>query len=259
MLEVREVKLSNLADCTKLCVGASLPPGLDSFAAVDMQRAKLVFFRQAKGAGAAARAAYRDGVLVGILEWYPVEVSPTPVAGKDLFVVNCARVADRAARSEILGELVRSASEAWSKRAGVAALGRNRSWEEFGFEAVGSRRAPEKDGGTLTLYLKRNRPEAEANLLEPVAPAKPEPGRLVVDLYLSDRCPWNGYVYDIVRRACSKYGKPVQVREHDCRTREGVEKSGIGGGIAVNGEFRPLLRPHLLPDERVIVKLLDLA
>jgi len=158
MLEVREIKLSNLADCSKVCVGSSLPPGLDGFASVDIQRAKLAFFRQSKGAGAAARAAYRDGALVGILEWYPVEISPAPVSGQDLFVVNCARVPDKAARSEILAELVRSAEEPWSKRAGVAALGRNRSWEEFGFEVADRQKAPEKDAGTLTLYLKKNRP-----------------------------------------------------------------------------------------------------
>jgi hypothetical protein len=259
MLEVKEVKLSNLGDCSKVCIGASLPPGLDSFAAVDIQRAKLAFFRAAKGLGAGARAAYRDGALVGILEWYPVEASPTPVAGKDIFVVNCARVSDRAARSEVLAEMVRAAEEAWSKRAGVAALGRNRSWEEYGFERIDSRRAPEKDGGSLTLYLKRNRPEAEASLLEPVRPPKPEGGKIRVDIYVSDRCPWNGFVFDMVRRACAKYGKPIQILEHDCRSREGVEKNGIGGGIAVNGEFRALLRPHLLPDERAIHKLLDLA
>ena len=259
MLEVKEVKLSNLADCSKVCVGSSLPPGMDAFAAVDMQRAKLAFFRQAKGAGAAARVAYRDGAPVGLLEWYPVEASPTPVAGQDIFVVNCARVADRAARGEILAELVRSAEEAWSKRAGVAALGRNRSWEEFGFEVVEKKKAPERDEGMLTLYLKKFRPEASATLLDPVRPPKPDAGKVRVDLYSSDRCPWNGFVLDLVKKACAKYGKPVQILEHDCRQRAGVEKNGVGGGIAINGEFRMLLRPHLMPDERGIHKMLDLA
>ncbi len=259
MLEVREVKLANLADCAKLCVGANLPRGMDAMAAVDLQRPKLAAFRQARGAGAGARAAYRDGNPVGSLEWYPVELSPTPVAGKDLFVVNCARVAEPDARSEVLGELVRSAEEDWKARAGVAALGRKRSWEEFGFETVTQRRAPERDGGTQTLYLRRFRPDAEVRFLDPVRELAPEPGKIRVDLFLSDRCPWNGYVFDLVRKACASYGKPVQILEHDCRTRAAVEKYGVGAGVAVNGVLQPLLRPHLLPDERGIHRILDLG
>jgi len=259
MLEVKEVRLANLADCAKLCVGTSLPPGLDEFGAVDMQRSKVTLFRQHRGAGAGARAAYRDGVLVGSLEWYPLELSPTPVAGKDLFVVNCVRVADPAARTEILGGMVKSAEEAWSKRAGVAAIGRNRSWEEFGFEPVDRRRAPERDGGIQALFLRRYRPDAEVRFLDPVRELAPEPGRLRVDLFVSDRCPWNGWIFNVVRKACSTYGKPIQVLEHDCSTREGVEKFGVGAGVAINGVFQPLLRPHLLPAERDIHKLLDLA
>ena len=259
MLEVREVKLSNLADCSRLCVGTSLPPGLDSFAAVDLQRAKLAFFRQYRGLGAAARAAYRDGNLVGSLEWYPVELSPTPVAGNDLFVVQCARTLEPGARAEVMAAMVGAAEEAWSARAGVAALGRKRSWEEFGFESVETRRAPEKDGGNQTLFLRRTRPEAEARFLDPAVSMAPETGKLRVDLFLSDRCPWNGYVYAVVRKACASYGKPIQIVEHDCRTRTGVEKTGVGAGVAVNGVLRPLLRPHLLPDERAIHRMLDMG
>ena len=259
MLEVKEIRPSNLADCTRLCVGKSLPPGLDSFAAVDMQRAKLAFFRERKGGGAAARAAYRDGVLAGVLEWYPVELSPTPVAGKDLFVVNCARAAEKDARGEVLGALVRAAEPAWGLRAGVAAVGRNRSWEEFGFEAVGRRRAPEKDGGTQTLYLRKFSPEAEARFLETPATPGPDAGRVRVDLFVSDRCPWDGYLFDLVRKACVSHGTKVQVFEHDCRTREAVERTGVGAGVAVNGRFQPVLRPYLLPDERAIRRMLDLA
>jgi hypothetical protein len=196
---------------------------------------------------------------VGSLEWYPVEISPTPVAGKDLFVVNCSRVAEPAARSEILGGMVKAAEEAWAKRAGVAVIGRNRSWEEFGFESVDRRRAPEKDGGSQVLFLRKFRPDAEVRFLDPVRELAPEPGRLRVDLFVSHRCPWNGFVFDIVRRACASHGKPVQVIEHDCSTREGVEKFGVGAGVAVNGVFHPLLRPHLLPTEREVHRILDLA
>ena len=259
MLEVREVKLANLADCAKVCVGTNLPRGMDAFAAVDLQRTKVAFLRGLRGDGAGARAAYRDGKLVGSLDWYPIEHSPTPVSGKDLFVVNCARTAEPGARSEVVGALVASAEEAWKARAGVAALGRNRSWEEFGFEIAAQRKAPEKDSGGQTLYLRKYRPEAEAAFLEPTGGLAPEPGRTRVDLFLSDRCPWNGYVLDLVRKACASYGKPIQILEHDCRTRAGVERFGVGGGVAVNGVFQPVLRPHLLPDERGLHRMLDLA
>ena len=258
MLEVREVKLSNLVDASRLCVGANLPPGLDSFAAVDMQRAKLAFFRQYRGIGAGARVAYRDGDLVGSLEWYPVELSPTPVAGKDIFVVHCARTSEPAARAEVMAAMVESAEEAWNKRAGVAAVGRRRSWSDFGFEYVDTRRAPEKDAGSETLFLRRYRPDAEARFLDPAVKMAPEPGKRRVDLFLSDRCPWNSWVYGIVRRACATYGRPVQIVEHDCMTRTGVERTGVGAGVAVNGVLQPILRPHLLPDERAIHRMLDL-
>ena len=259
MVEVKEIKLANLVDCAKAGVGRKLPPGLDAFAGVDMQRAKLAFFREHRGAGAGALAAYRDGALAGSLEWYPIEQSPTPVTGKDIFVVHCMRALEKESRQEVAAALVKAAEPAWSKRAGVAAVGRNRSWEEFGFVSVDKQKAPEKGAGTQTLYLKKYRPEAEAKFLEAERLDRPGPGRFRVDLYVSDRCPWNGYIFDVVRRACASYGKPVNLVEHDCRTRAGVEKTGVGAGIAVNGEFQPLLRPHLLPDERSIHRLLDLA
>jgi len=260
MLTVKPVKLANLQDCTRLCVGSNLPPGLDSHAAVDMQRSKLAQFRQAGTAGGGALAAYRDAKQVGFLEYYPVEISPTPVAGKDLVIVHCVRIAEPAARSEILGEILKAAEPLWSVRAGACAIGRRKSWEEFGWEVVTQRRPPERGGDPQILFLRKFRPEAEASFLPVTQDFPPvDPGKLRVDIFVSDHCPWNAFVFDRVRKAVASFGRPVQVREIPVRDRAAVEKHGVSSGVAINGKFVPVLRPNVLPDERTIRRLLDEA
>ncbi len=260
MIQVKDVKLVNLQDGARLCVGAKTPPNLDKEAVLDLHRSKLAFYQQRTAAGAGAKAAYRDGLLVASVDWYPLELAPLPVEGKDLFAVNCIRVGDRAARTEILTEIFRVAEPAWQKRAGVVAVTRKKSLAEFGWEEIDRMRPPEREGDDLVLYLRKFKPEATASFLKPTRDLSPAAGKVRLDLFLSTHCPWDGYVFDLVRRVAQSYReRPLELHEWDCNRRENVVKYGVAAGVAINGVFQPLLRPHRLPEERSVRRLFEEA
>jgi hypothetical protein len=47
------------------------------------------------------------------------------------------------------------------------------------------------------------------------------------------------------------------VYETDCNKRRNVLRSGVSCAIAVNGLFQPWVRPHRLPDEHMIRRVLE--
>jgi hypothetical protein len=83
------------------------------------------------------------------------------------------------------------------------------------------------------------------------------PGKSRVDLFASDRCPWDRYVFDMVRGICDRMKNDVVVYETDCNKRRNVLRSGVSCAIAVNGLFQPWVRPHRLPDEHMIRRVLE--
>ena len=85
------------------------------------------------------------------------------------------------------------------------------------------------------------------------------PGKVRVDLFASDRCPWDRYVFDLVRQSCAAFKGSVVIYETDCSKRREVLRSGVTSAIAVNGKFQPWLRPHRLPDAHSVRRVVESA
>ncbi|MHC4472878.1 MAG: hypothetical protein ACYTDY_13220 [Planctomycetota bacterium] len=247
-LEIRPITVANLPDLVSPCMkGGTIGSGLtlDAQIADGMTRSKLSFFYDRMRQGGAAVAAYRGVRPVGLLEYYPIEVAPSPIVGTDLFVINCLEVPEREQREEVEKELVAACVKDWSTRKGVVVLGRAKSWDTLGFEEVSRDAWPE--GGELILWLMKFWEVEEPKLSAVDREVHLVPGRVLVDIYESFRCPWDHYVASLVEEVAEELGPSVILEKLDCTTREQVLRYGITSGIALNGEFQRWLRPHPVP------------
>lgn len=247
-LEIRSISVANLPDIVSPCMLAGTlgsHVSLPAETADEMTRAKMGFFHERMRAGASAMGAYKGKRIVGLLEYYPIEVAPVPVIGNDLFVINCLQVPEREDRALVEKELVAACVKDWSSRKGVAVLGRQKRWDTLGFEEVTRDAWPE--GGEMTLWLMKFW-EVEEPKLAPLRCEFPtHRGRVRIDILETGRCPWDTYVGNMVRRAVEHASAPIFVETTDLSLRENVLKYGLTGGIAINGEFQPWLRPHPVP------------
>lgn len=260
MLEIRDITSSNLPDAARLCVaGKSLsdrPRAFTREVELDSTRCKLSLLREQMADGGKAHAAYRDGMLVGYLEYHPVEKALAPLEGENCHVIHCVRVPEVQERLEVEAALVEHAASLLSSSRGLAVIAREKDWTPCGF-ADAVHEASEVNGFERVLWWRQIGPGAPPRFA-PVDRKLPRiPGKTRVDVFAADRCPWDRYVFDMVRGICDRMKGDVVVYETDCNKRRNVLRSGVSCGVAVNGLFQPWVRPHRLPDEHMIRKVLE--
>jgi hypothetical protein len=257
-LEVRPITVANLPDLAAPCMlagtlgtGESLP----SEAADEMTRGKLGFFHERMRHGAAAMAAYRGNRVVGLLEYYPIEVAPSPVIGEDLFVVNCLQVPHGEHRDEVERELVGACAKDWSSRKGVVALARRKDWGAMGFEEILKDAWPEDD--ELVLWLMKFWEVEEPRLARVHRDFNVVKGRVTIEVFESGHCPWDFYVHALVAEVAEEFGRDVLLERRKLRTRDDILKYGVTAAVAVDGEYQPWLRPHPIPNRATIRKAIE--
>jgi len=252
-LKIERITVANLPDLVPPCILSGTLDGkttLPAESADRMTRGKLAFFHERMRQGAAAMVACQDSRVVGLLEYYPVEVAPSPVIGEDLFVINCLQVPKAEIRDEVEKELVAACVKDWSSRKGVVALAREKQWDVLGFEEVLRDAWPERD--ELVLWLMKFW-EVEEPRLSPVLRDFPLlPGRARIDLFESGHCPWNFHILTLVEEVCEDLGRAVMLERRKLRTRADVLKVGVSAAIVLNGEYMPWLRPHPVPTKKQI-------
>lgn len=261
MLEIRDITSANLPDAARLCLaGKTLsdrPRAFTREVEVDSTRCKLSLLREQMASGGKAFAAYRDGLLVGYLEIHPIESALEPVEGKGCHVVHCVRVPEEIEREEVERALVDHAAAKFPASQGLAVLAREKDWTKSGFEAA-ARDAAEVAGFERVLWWRPVAAGGAAPKLVPVDRKLPKiPGKARVDLFASDRCPWDRYVFDMIRGVCTRMKSDVVLYETDCTKRRNVLRAGVACGVAVNGAFQPWVRPYRLPDEHLIRRTLE--
>lgn len=262
-LEIRPVGAANLPDAARLCTaGESLsdrPRAFTREVEVDSVRCKLSMLRGKMAAGAKALAAYRSGMLVGYAEIHPVEQSTVPVEGAGFHVVHCLRVPEKIERDEVEPALIDAAAKALAGSGGIAVLAREKDWSKLGF-AEAFREASEVDGEERVLWWRAIAEGAAAPKTAVVERKfhRPE-GKARVDLFVNDRCPWDKFVFDMVRGICGTMRAEVALFETDCTKRREVLRYGVQAAIAVNGRYKPWVRPYRLPDEHTVRRALEAA
>ncbi len=262
MLEVRLIGTSNLPDAARLCVAGRTPGdrprGFTREVEMDSSRCKISRLHEQMRKGARAYAAYRSGMLVGYLECHPIEIAPVPLNGADSAVVQCLRVPEEAERAEVEHALVQKAVADFASKRGIAVLSREKEWAPLGFEEA-AREASEVTGFERALWW-RALAGGDAPTFAPVDRRIPKiPGKVRVDLFTNERCPWDLFVFDLVKGVCERMRDEVVTYETDCTSRREVLRSGVGVGIAVNGEFQPWVRPFKLPDEHTVRRAIENA
>lgn len=261
-LEIKTIGTANLPDAARLCLaGKSLsdrPPAFTREVELDSTRCKLSLLRGAMLKGACALAAYRSGMLVGYVESFPIEEALVPVEGRGIQVITCLRVPEEAERAEVEFEMVKALAAALPGRKGLAVLARDKVWTALGFEEL------ERDGSEIEAmdrvlwWRATNGGDADRPKVAPVDRKIPRiEGKARLDLFTSDRCPWDRYVFSLVRDIASKMKDDVVVYETDCTRRRAVLRAGVAAGIAVNGRFQPWLRPYRLPDANTVRRTLE--
>jgi hypothetical protein len=260
MLEIRDITSSNLPDAARLCLaGKTLsdrPKAFTRDIELDSTRCKLSALREQMAAGAKAHAAYRDGMLVGYLEYHPIERALAPLEGEGCHVIQCVRVPETAERAEVEVALVEHAVKTVPASRGLAVLAREKEWTSCGFTDP-AREAAEVQGFERVLWWRQIAP-GDAPKIAPVDRKLPRiPGKVRVDLFFADRCPWDKYVFDMVRSVCARMKGEVVLYETDCNKRRNVLRAGVTCGVAVNGQFQSWVRPYRLPDEHMIRRTLD--
>lgn len=260
MLEIRDVTSSNLPDAARLCLaGKSLgdkPRAFTKEIEVDSTRCKLSLLREQQAGGALAHVAYRDGLLVGYLEHHPIERALSPVQGEDCRVIHCVRVPEVQERVEVEHALVEHAAKSCPAVRGLAVIAREKDWTACGFRET--ERAPAEVPGFERILWWRAVQTGAPPTLCPVDHKLPKiPGKVRVDLFAADRCPWDRYVFDLVRDICASKKRDVLVYEMDCNKRANVVRAGVACGIAVNGQFQPWVRPYRLPDAHAVRRAID--
>ena len=260
MLEIKPITAGNRPDAARLCLaGASLsdrPKGFTREVEVDCTRAKLSFLQERQFDGAKAWAAYRAGSLVGYLEVHPVEIALYPVDGKGSHVIHCLRVPEVGERVEVEAALIEHAVAELPSSVGLAAVAREKDWTSLGFEAL-DRGAAEIQGEERVLWFRRiNEGKAPRNV--PVDRLIPRiQGKVRVDLFTSERCPWDGFAFQLVRGVCEQMKGTVVLYETECNDHRAIKRTGVVAGIAVNGRFMPWVRPYRLPAEHEVRRVLE--
>jgi hypothetical protein len=213
--------------------------------------------------GSKALAAYRAGMLVGYVEAHPVAEALVPVKGDGFHVISCLRVPEAGERAEVEAALVHAAAEATPGSRGLALLAREKDWSALGFTDL-EHDASEVESVERVLWWRPAAggaaPAGPPPELVPVDRKLPKfPGKARVDLFWSDRCPWDRYVFDLVRDTCKAMKNDIVLFETDCTKRREVVRSGVSAAVAINGRFQPWLRPNRLPDGHQIRRTIESA
>lgn len=262
-LEIKPIGASNLPDAARLCLaGRSLsdrPPAFTREVELESTRCKLGYLRTATMKGSKALAAYQSGMLVGYVEAHPIEEALVPVEGKGCHVIGCLRVPETEERAEVEPAMVEALVKALPQSTGLAVLARDKDWAPLGFTEI-FREPSEVESSERVLWWRAiagGTPPTTARVDRRIPRIE---GKVRVDLFTSHRCPWDQYVFDLVRHVCkSMKDAEVVVYETDCTRRREVLRSGVSAAIAINGRYQPWVRPHRLPDDHMIRREIERA
>ena len=196
--------------------------------------------------GLSAKIAYEGEEAVGFIEYMPIGLSNFH-KGKDLYIINCM-VAPHAPpwggphRERIPGcgsALVQAMLEDIKDKCkgivtpfGFAYTEDMRGFfAKFGFE--------EFENNGLKMLVKRFEP---IGLPLPVSyeqkyQFRQVPGKVVVDIFWSSKCPADPDTLLNLREVCNELGDSVILNEFCVDEREALKKYGIEGGTYVNGKY----------------------
>lgn len=201
---------------------------------------RIAWLREREPAGLRVKVARLDGRHAGFAYILPIEISPWGPRGRDLAVMPCLWVVDRARDAGAGRALVRAAegeARRQHRKALVTQAHAGDGWfmpagffEHCGF-FVAARR------GTAALLWKVFDPDAEPPaFLDRRYDFVPAAGRVVIDLFYNTFCLTSDLEARRVRDVAAEFGEQVLLREHPADDHEALRRHGIPRGIFVAGK-----------------------
>ncbi len=259
MLEIKPITAANLPDAVRLCLAGATPGdrprAFTKDVEIDCSRCKLATLREKQFSGGRAYAAYRDGSLVGYAELHATADAIAPVSGGRGHVLQCVRVPEAALRDSVEAALVERAFDDVGSGGGIAVLARDKDWSRHGFAVVDDAMS-EILGDPRMLWWKDGGGEAP-RIVDPERSFPLIHGKVRIDLFSSDRCPWDTYVAMLVRNVAAAMSDEVVLFDTDCSDRKTVARTGVVSACAIQGRYQPWYRPYVLPDEHRIRRAIE--
>jgi GNAT superfamily N-acetyltransferase len=232
-MEIRPLTEENLDDIVYPCIcedsTTQFAPG---------KEARISWIKQRLNKRYEGQIAYEQRSPIGFVDYLPIQYTPDPIAGEDLFILNCIYVI-RVCQGRGFGKALLSAAEREAKRTkkgmAVTAFANEHLFMpasyfiKAGYEEV-DRRA------NLVLLTKTFKPVSPPFFLEWGYKPQLIPGKVVVEVFWSGRCPHNPIAIDRVKKICGEFPNNVILKEFSTEDLEVARRYGISFGIFINGE-----------------------
>jgi len=237
MVEIRDLTVENVWDEAGFCfqqlnAEASYSDG-DEERYLEGKKRKAKFLEDKLKRGGRAKIAYRDNNVLGFIEYYPIEIAPMEIVGKDLMVIFCMDVKEK--RKGIGRSLLNACLEDSRKlgRKGVVVTCADDFWmaqsffQKYGFTEVAK-------GEYMSMLLKKFEEVENPNWFQGSFEPKLQEGKIVVSIFQNDRCPTIWRNAEVVRRVAEEFKEYVVINEYDTNRRENTVKYKEVGAIYVN-------------------------
>jgi len=238
MAEIRDLTVENIWDEAGFCFQQLNPEAPysegDEERYLEGKKRKTSFLNEKLKKGGRAKIAYRDDDVVGFIEYYPIEIAPMEIVGKDLMVIFCMDVKER--RKGIGSALLKACLEDSRKlgRKGVAVTCADDHWmaqsffQKHGFVEVAK-------WAYMSMLLKKFEEVENPDWLQGSFEPKLQKGKIVVSIFQNDRCPIIWRNAEVVRKVADEFKEYIVINEYDTNTKENILKYKEVGAIYVNG------------------------
>ena len=237
MVEIKDLTVENVWDEAGFCFQQLDPVAPysegDEERYLEGNKRKAKFLKEKLKRGGRAKIAYRNNNAAGFIEYYPIEIAPMEIVGKDLMVIFCMDVKEK--RQGIGSALLNACLEDSRKlgRKGVAVTCADDHWmaqsffQKHGFIEV-------VKGKWMSILLKKFEEVEHPNWLQGSFEPKLQKGKIVVSIFQNDRCAIIWRNAEVVRKVAQEFKEHVVINEYDTNTRESILKYKEVGAIYVN-------------------------
>ena len=235
MIEIRDLTEDNVEDVATFCS----PRGIKNELFLQGEERKKRFLLEKLRRGGRGKIAYEENEPVGFIEYYPIEDAPLNVVGKDIMVIPCMNVRVSERKKGIGDKLIRACIEDAKSmgRKGLAVQATD--WESFMpktfFERYGFSNVTKS--GPVNIFVIKFEEVEDPRWLTLLHKQKPVKGKLMIDIFHNDQCPFDWQNSERVRKTAREFADQAVVNEFDTNKRENVLKYGTLGAIIVNGEY----------------------
>jgi len=182
--------------------------------------------------------AYEGVEPVGHIELIPIEHALRPVDGRDLIIIHCMHVPQKAQGRGIGKALLEMAMmHASGAKRGLAAIGQSSGsfmpssfFKHYGFSIVDQREEE-------VLLTKRWKGAGPAAFLPVRFEPRTVPDEVTIDYLHCPQCPKSGWALSRMRKSASRLNVPIKFDVHEVAERAAVERTGYSHAIFVNGEL----------------------